>query len=60
MTEETLQNPRVLIFDDDPTIRLLAGEALESEGFVVETAEDGRHAVRIFQEFQPDVVLLTS
>ncbi len=37
MSEEMPGNPRVPIFDDDPTVRLLAGEALESEGFVVET-----------------------
>ena len=35
------RTPRVLVVDDDPTMRLLVGEALEPDGIDVEEAGDG-------------------
>jgi len=48
----------VLIIDDDPLIRILAREALEKECFEVQESSDGDHALSVFSETQPDIVLL--
>ncbi len=50
--------PRVLVVDDDPTMRLLVGEALEPGGIDVEEADDGPSAVRAFRRRPHDLVLL--
>ncbi len=57
MPEPSL-DPVILIIDDDPTIRFLVRENLESLGFVVEEAADGLSGIEIFQEISPDLVLL--
>jgi len=49
---------RVLVADDDPTMRLLVGEALEAEGIDVEEAADGAEAIRLFRAHACDLVLL--
>ena len=51
-------NPRVLIADDDATLRLLARAALEKAGFTVHDVEDGEQAVRKVAEVNPDIILL--
>jgi CheY-like chemotaxis protein len=40
---------RVLVADDDPVIRKLVASAIQREGFVVVTANDGREAYRILK-----------
>ena len=52
------RHPLILIVDDGMTIRLLVREALEQAGFLVEEAEDGRQALKMFQQLPPDLVLL--
>ncbi|MCX5721562.1 MAG: ATP-binding protein [Nitrospirae bacterium] len=47
-----------LVVDDDAVNRLLACAALESAGWNVEEAENGREGLEAFQRLQPDVVLL--
>src|SRR6266550_4658233 len=47
---------RVLVVDDDDDIRLLLEELLRGAGYAVETAEDGRAALRAFHETPADVV----
>jgi len=37
--------PRILVIDDDKTIRLTMSAILRSEGFIVDTAETGREAI---------------
>ncbi|MBP1729047.1 MAG: multi-sensor signal transduction histidine kinase, partial [Deltaproteobacteria bacterium] len=49
---------RALIVDDIPSIRLLAREALEQEGFSVEEAEDGYQAIAAIAQAMPDLILL--
>jgi diguanylate cyclase (GGDEF)-like protein/PAS domain S-box-containing protein len=56
MTKNPL--PRVLVVDDDITVRLLARQSLERAGFAVAEAEDGSEAVSAFQEIWPHLVLL--
>lgn len=51
-------NPRVLIVDDDPAVRLLVRDTLELVGFVVAEAETGAEGLRLFVSFNPDIVLL--
>jgi len=48
----------ILIIDDDPIARLLAREALEQSGWVVEEAENGRLGLEAFVRLHPDLVLL--
>jgi diguanylate cyclase (GGDEF)-like protein/PAS domain S-box-containing protein len=50
--------PRVLVVDDDPTMRLLVGEALEPGGLEVEEASDGVQALGAFRRQPYDLVLL--
>ncbi len=49
---------RILLADDDPTVRLLLREVLEQSGFQVIEAEDGAQAMAAFDEHRPDMVLL--
>jgi two-component system, cell cycle sensor histidine kinase and response regulator CckA len=49
---------KVLIVDDESTMRLLARASLEKNGFTVAEAGDGQEALEIFRSFQPDVVLM--
>jgi DNA-binding response OmpR family regulator len=49
---------RVLLIEDDPTIREMTRMTLERDGFVVETASDGQAGIDAFDRGIPDVVLL--
>lgn len=49
---------KILLADDDKSVRKSLARVLESEGFDVLTAEDGRAAVREFIAEFPDLVLL--
>jgi DNA-binding response OmpR family regulator len=49
---------RVLLVEDDASIRELAATGLGAVGFRVDTAEDGRRALERFDTATPDVVVL--
>ena len=49
---------RILVADDDPTVRLLMQAALVKTGFQVCLASDAEEALRVFAEQSPDMVLL--
>jgi len=49
---------RVLLVEDDPTIREMTRMTLERDGFVVETAGDGQSGLDAFDRRPPDIVLL--
>ncbi len=49
---------RVLIVDDDATVRMLASTALEDAGFHVVEAESGVVAMELIEQVCPDVVFL--
>jgi two-component system, NtrC family, response regulator AtoC len=51
-------NDRVLVIDDEPVFRVLAEEALSSEGFEVRSAGTLRGAKEKLAAWSPDVVLL--
>lgn len=48
----------VLVVDDDPTERLLARDALESAGFVVEEAADGPEGLARAYIVKPQLIVL--
>jgi CheY-like chemotaxis protein len=48
----------VLVVDDDARVRQAIQWALEDEGLAVVTASDGREAIAVAVEQQPDVVVL--
>ena len=50
--------PLALLVDDDVTLRLLACEALEHGGFAVQEAENGAHALALFDRLHPDIVVM--
>ena len=53
-----MSSQRVLVVDDEPAFRDALEQALRKEGFMVHTAEDGEQAIALFDEIQPDLVLL--
>jgi CheY-like chemotaxis protein len=49
---------RILIVDDDPDIRQVLLDRLESYGYAVETAQNGREALEVLNRSHFDGVLL--
>jgi len=52
------KNRRVLLVDDEKSIRDTLGDVLADEGFRVTTAKDGESALKAIDERDPDLVLL--
>jgi len=52
------RRPLVLVADDDPIVRLLATEALETAAMDVVAASTGGEALALFAQVSPDAVLL--
>ena len=48
----------ILVVDDEKTLRETLADGLESEGFSVLQAADGREAVDVFHRRHPDLILL--
>jgi two-component system response regulator AtoC len=48
---------RILLVDDDPTVRRALSETLEDEGLEVHAAESAERALSLLAEASPDVVL---
>jgi DNA-binding response OmpR family regulator len=49
---------RVLVVDDDETVRDVVRRYLEASGFTVEVAGDGTQGLRSFERSRPDLVVL--
>jgi DNA-binding response OmpR family regulator len=49
---------RILLVEDDRTLRELIAEALLEDGYIVETAADGVVALDLAGRWQPDLVIL--
>jgi CheY-like chemotaxis protein len=49
---------RVLVVDDDPTIRLLLSKFLETQNCEVETAADGEEALALLNAEHVDVIMV--
>lgn len=49
---------KILVVDDDPSVRNLVQRFLSKQNYQVESAEDGKSAMTIFEQFNPDLVIL--
>lgn len=49
---------KILVVDDDPSIRNLIQRFLSKQNYQVESAEDGKTALVMFEQFNPDLVIL--
>lgn len=59
--QEAEPEPRsatILVVDDNAANRALAQECLEDEGYTVVLARDGQEALALFEQVQPDCVVL--
>jgi len=52
------QSGRILVVDDDETVRDVVRRYLELAGFTVDLAGDGAEGLRVFAERPPDLVVL--
>jgi CheY-like chemotaxis protein len=53
-----LRKMKVLVVDDDPNLRLLAGATLKRDGYIVFEAGDGIEALKKYADERPDVIVL--
>jgi|SRR5581483_5367027 len=59
MTQDRATQQRtILVVDDDADIRALLAEALEDEGYRVDTASDGAEALSVASQREPCAILL--
>jgi two-component system alkaline phosphatase synthesis response regulator PhoP len=49
---------KILVVDDELTLLNTVRAYLEQAGYIVQTATDGRSALHLFRQFQPDLVVL--
>lgn len=49
---------KVLVVDDEPTIRDMLAQMLALEGYTPITAADGRQALEVVRQTPPDVIVL--
>jgi len=52
------QAKKILVVDDDPAIRTLIHRFLSKQDYQLEAAEDGKSALALFEQFNPDLVIL--
>ncbi|ASC72038.1 DNA-binding response regulator [Halomicronema hongdechloris C2206] len=53
-----MASAKILVVDDDPAIRNLIHRFLAKQDYHVESAEDGKGALAIFEQLNPDLVVL--
>jgi two-component system, OmpR family, response regulator len=49
---------KILVVDDDPAIRNLVHRFLSQQGYQVESGEDGQTGLELFEQLNPDLVVL--
>lgn len=49
---------KILVVDDDPAIRNLIHRFLSQKNYQIESAGDGKTAISLFEQFNPDLVIL--
>ncbi len=55
---ETEHKPKVLVCDDDATVRMLTRSCLEADSMIVAEAASGPEAIELFLSERPDLVFL--
>lgn len=58
LAESGQRRRRVLLVDDDPGIRMICRDVLESHGFLAREAGDGEAAIAEARRFRPDLILV--
>ena len=53
-----MASAKILVVDDDPAIRNLVYRFLTKQNYQMESAEDGKSAMVVFEQFNPDLVIL--
>lgn len=53
-----MASAKILVVDDDPAIRNLVFRFLSKQDYQLESAEDGKSALAVFEQFNPDLVVL--
>jgi len=54
----TMASAKILVVDDDPAIRNLILRFLSKKNYQVQSAHDGKTALALFEQFNPDLVIL--
>ena len=52
------RSPRVIVIDDDPSVREVSRAYLERDGFVVTLAETAQEGIKLAERVAPDLVVL--
>ncbi len=58
MKQDDMKRQTILVADDETRLRDLLRIVLENRGYRVEEAEDGKKALKVFEETAPDMVIL--
>jgi signal transduction histidine kinase len=58
MQETREEQPRIIVIDDDPVMRLSCLKILEKEGYLVETFEDGLQGLERIDQQKPDLLVV--
>lgn len=53
-----MASAKILVVDDDPAVRNLVFRFLSKQDYQMESAEDGKSALTVFEQFNPDLVVL--
>jgi len=56
--ERTELSSKVLLVDDDTSARMILNRVLSKAGYKVREAKDGKEALEISREYQPDVMMI--
>ncbi|MBD3275899.1 MAG: response regulator [Candidatus Marinimicrobia bacterium] len=55
---DTSQGPKILVVDDEETVRTSIGKILSANGYQITLADDGEKAYAAAREKQPDLILM--
>ncbi len=58
IADNKIMKKKILVVEDEESLRLLYEEELKAEGYEVLTAGNGREAIQQLEEGQPDLIVL--
>ena len=58
MQRTQTETSRILVVDDEATIRDFVSDLLRDEGYAVQSATNGREALALLSSWRPDAILL--